>query len=78
MEETRPIWFLRYMMKTRKTVETVISQLTERFNINRVKAKTMWTLINRITRKLLSHTMALFINKQQGNKMLQFDKLLVV
>lgn len=78
MKETRSKWFLKYMMKTRKTVETVISQLTERFSINKVKARTMWTLTNRIARKLLSHTMAIFINKQQGNELLQFDKLVKI
>lgn len=78
MKEGRPKWFLKYMMKTRKTVETVISQLTERFSINKVKARTMWTLTSRIARKLLSHTMAIFINKQQGNELLQFDKLVKI
>lgn len=78
MEKTRPNWFLKYMMKTRKIVETVISQLTERFNINKVKAKIMWTLTNRIARKLLSHIMVLFINKKQVNKALQLDKIMVV
>ena len=78
MKENRPKWFLKYMMKTRKTVETVISQLTERFSINKVKAITMWTLTNRIARKLLSHTMAIFTNKQQGNELSQFDKLVTI
>jgi hypothetical protein len=40
-------------MNVRRKIETVIGQLTERFNIQKIKAK--------IRRKICSHTIAVFI-----------------
>ncbi|MCK4983476.1 MAG: hypothetical protein KAS17_11165 [Victivallaceae bacterium] len=37
-------------------METVIGQLNERFNIEKVRARDMWHLTVRIGRKLLAHT----------------------
>jgi hypothetical protein len=59
----------------RKLVETVNSQLTERFQISKIKVKDFWHYQNRIFRKVLSHTVAVFLNLQIGNKPLQFALL---
>ena len=42
-------------MKVRRRVETVIGQLVERFNIEKVWARDVFHLTNRFTRKLLGH-----------------------
>lgn len=76
MEEKRSKQFLKWIISTRRLVETVIGQLTERFNIEKVRARKMWQLTNRITRKVLSHTICACINKKIGNPTLQFELLL--
>jgi len=67
-----------WLISTRRLVETVIGQLTEQFNIQKVRARSLWHLTNRITRKVLSHTMAVMINKSLGNPPLQFEKLVLM
>ncbi len=67
-----------WLISTRRLVETVIGQLSERFHIEKNWARDLWHFTNRITRKILSHTMAIFINKMMGNQPLQFDSLLKV
>lgn len=59
----------------RKLVETVGSQLTERFQISKIKVKDLWHYQNRIFRKILSHTVAVYLNMQNGNKALQLSLL---
>lgn len=59
----------------RKLVETVSSQLTKRFQISNIKVKDLWHYQNRIFRKILSHTVGVFINMQNGNKALQLSLL---
>ena len=76
MKETRSEKFVHWLKSTRRLVETVIGQLTERFNIEKVRARKLWYLTNRVSRKILSHTISMFINKQLGNPPLQFDLLL--
>ncbi len=64
-----------WLVSTRRLVETVIGQLTERFNIEKNWARDLWHFTNRISRKVLSHTVAVFVNKMIGNQPLQFDLL---
>lgn len=59
----------------RKLVETVGSQLVERFQISKIKVKDLWHYQNRIFRKILSHTVAVYLNMQNGNKALQLSLL---
>ena len=59
----------------RKLVETVNSQLSERFQITKIKVKDLWHYQNRIFRKIMSHTVAVFLNMQIGNKPLQLALL---
>ena len=39
VKETRSEKFIKWLKSTRRLVETVIGQLTERFNIERVRAR---------------------------------------
>lgn len=76
MKDERPKSFVKQLMSKRRLVETVIGQLAERFEIEKTKARDVWHLTNRITRKILSHTMCVFLNKMFGNPPLQFALLL--
>ena len=42
-------------------METVIGQLTERFNLQKVWLQDLWHLSNRITRELISHFIAISV-----------------
>jgi hypothetical protein len=62
----------------RYRIDTVFSQLTERYSVERVWARDMWHLASRLLRKVLSHTVAFLLNhKLLGNPPLQLSKLLV-
>lgn len=76
MEEHRSKGFIKWLVSTRRLVETVIGQLTERFNIEKIRTRKLWYLTNRIARKILSHTVCVFINKSNENPPLQFELLI--
>jgi hypothetical protein len=50
----------------RRRIETVISQLTERYHAKRVWARDLWHLSSRWLRLLLSHTFAVYCCQQVG------------
>lgn len=66
MDDSRNPEFVSWILSTRRLVETVIGQLTERFKINRIRVKTFFHLQARIARKLLSHSLATTIAKKLG------------
>lgn len=76
MQDDRSQSFLSYLKRTRKTIETVISQLSQRFNAQTTKARDLWHLSNRVIRKLLAHSVCVQINKQLGNPPLRFEMIL--
>jgi hypothetical protein len=61
----------------RYRIDTVFSQLTQRYSVKRVWARDMWHLASRLVRKVLSHTVAFLLNHQLGNPSLQLSKLLL-
>ena len=65
-----------FLARFRYRIETVFSQLVDRYLIKRVGAKDMWHLSSRLLRKALSHTIAFRLNQAQGNPPLQISKLL--
>lgn len=75
MIDTRPASFVQQLLSARRLVETVIGQLTERFNIEKVRARDLWHLTNRFVRKILTHTMAVFLNGCLHREPLQFEGL---
>jgi hypothetical protein len=75
MKDNRPREFLKLIVRTRRLVETVIGQLTERFHINRVWARNIFRLANRIARKVLAHTMGVLLLRQLGYDDLQMERL---
>lgn len=46
----------RWLTNARRRMETVISQLAERYGAKRVRARDLWHLTSRFLRKVLSHT----------------------
>lgn len=76
MKDKRAKSFIKWLTSTRRLVETVIGQLADWFQIEKVRARKLWYLTNRIARKVLAHTVCICINKKMGNPPLQF-KLLV-
>lgn len=75
MEECRPPAYLNAMRRMRKKVETVISQLTERFRISEVWARDLWHLTSRIYRKTLSHTVMIMMQFVEGGSPLHLEDL---
>ena len=65
------------LSRFRYRIDTVFSQLTERYSIKRVWTRDMWHLTSRLLRKVLSHTVAFLLNHQVGNRPLQLSKLLI-
>jgi hypothetical protein len=61
----------------RRLIETVIGQLCERFNFEKVRARDMWHLTSRLNRKLLAHTVCVWLNRHSLNP-LQFEQLLSI
>lgn len=60
----------------RKIVETVISQLTERYGMNTTKARDAWHLTGRVNRKLLAHTAGGYLCQKHGYRATELDLLL--
>lgn len=75
MTERRPRWWLQLLRRLRKRVETVISQLEQRFGLAKTRARDVWHLTNQVTRKLLAHTLGLWLNLHQGREPLELDGL---
>ena len=60
--ERAPFIFPKAKKATRRLVETVYAQLTERLHIARMKVRDAWHLLNLWHTKILTHTMCVFLN----------------
>ena len=78
MNDPRGKHFNRWLTSTRQLVETVIGQLAQQFHIEKVRARDLWHLTNRIGRRVLAHTIGIMVNKMLGNPPLQFECLGIV
>lgn len=65
MRDYSPKNAMRILMKALTKIETVIGQLTDHFHIQKVKVKDLWHLTYRITRKILSRTICIVLNKKR-------------
>ncbi len=74
MDDAREPDVLKLFQRMRRLIETVIGQLTERFHFEKVRARDRWHLTSRFNRKLLAHTVCLWLNRQSSEP-LQFDGL---
>jgi hypothetical protein len=66
----------RRITRIRYRIETVFSQLCERFSVKRVWAKDLWHLSSRLLRKVLAHTLMVVLNREQGREPLRLAELL--
>ena len=64
-----------YLKHKRYRIETVIGQLVERFQAKKVWARDPWHLISRWLRKVVSHTISVFLCQKAGLSPLQFASL---
>ena len=74
MEDSRPKSLVKILMRIRRLIETVIGQLVERFNFEKVWARDTFHLTSRINRKLLAHTVCRWLNRDNPSP-LEFDNL---
>ncbi|MCB0535547.1 MAG: IS982 family transposase [Saprospiraceae bacterium] len=65
-------WFLA---KYRRIIETAGSCLAEQFNLQYTRAKSKWGLISRVTAKLASFTLAVYLNFLMGQPLLNIKEL---
>jgi Transposase DDE domain len=66
----------KWLVQKRRRIETVIGQLVERFHAKRVWARDPWHVCSRWLRKVVSHTMAVFLCQQAGLAPLRFAQLI--
>lgn len=65
----------RWLVQTRRRIETVIGQLVERYHAKKIWARDAWHLLSRWLRKILSHTFAVYLCQQEGFVPLRFAEL---
>jgi hypothetical protein len=72
----RPLFRLhRLGNRIRRLIETVNGQLTERFHVQALRVRKGWTLASKWYRKILAHTICVFINLKCGQPPTQLDRL---
>jgi hypothetical protein len=75
MQTDLPKPLRRFCKRIRKFVETVGSHLTERFKINQIRVHDLWHFQHRLIRKVLAHTVCVFLNWMFGRPPLDLDGL---
>ena len=69
---------LRACARWRKRIETVGSHLTERFAVARIRVHDLWHFQHRLIRKVLAHTVVVFLNLQLKRPSLDLDGLVAL
>lgn len=75
MREEHPAALRKFCSRVRKIVETVGSHLTERFAVDAIRVHDLWHFQHRLIRKVLSHTVMVFLNLQLKRDPLDLDGL---
>jgi hypothetical protein len=75
MQTNLPGHLLRYCKRIRKFIETVGSHLTERFGVDHIRVHDLWHFQHRLIRKILAHTVCVFLNLMFGRPPLDLDGL---
>lgn len=63
------------LASVRYRIETVNGQLAVRYHMKQTWARDTWHLLHRIIRKILSHTVMIYLDVQEINPPLSFDRL---
>ncbi|HEV8717692.1 MAG TPA: hypothetical protein VGX03_33320 [Candidatus Binatia bacterium] len=69
---------LKLGARVRKGDETVGSHLTARFAVARLRVHDLWHFQHRLIRKVLAHTVGVFVNLHLGRPPLDLDGLVTV
>lgn len=77
MTATHPAALRKFCSRIRKIVETVGSHLTERFAIAKIRVHDLWHFQHRLIRKVLAHTVMVFLNLRLGREPLDLDGLVI-
>jgi len=75
-EQQRGLVWPRWLSEKRQKIETVFSQLVERYRMKVVRAKDGWHFASRFVRKILSHTVAVMFCQREGIPSTRFSELL--
>ncbi len=75
MQTILPKPLRRFCNRVRKCVETVGSHLTERFKVDQIRVHDLWHFQHRLIRKILAHTICVFLNLMFGRPPLDLDGL---
>lgn len=76
MQDNRPKWFIKLILRIRRRIETVIGQLAKYFDIESCGCRDMWHLTSRVARKILAFTVGNYLNIQAGKEPMQFEGLI--
>lgn len=63
------------LSRFRYRIDTVFSQMTQRYQIKKVWARDLWHLQSRLLRKILSHTIVVLLNQFQARPILHLASL---
>lgn len=75
-EIERGLRWPRWLSAKRQKIETICSQLVERYKMKVVRARDTWHFCSRFVRKILSHTMAVIFCRREGVSPTRFSELL--
>ncbi|MGX9728390.1 MAG: transposase [Candidatus Electronema sp. VV] len=78
MKTTLPESLLKFCRRIRKRIETVGSHLTERFKIDHIRVHDLWHFQHRLIRKILAHTVCVFISLTYNHPPFHLDGLIAV
>lgn len=78
MKTTLPEPLLSFCRRIRKRIETVGSHLTERFKVDHIRVHDLWHFQHRLIRKILAHTVCVFLNLTCNRPPLDLDGLVAV
>ena len=69
---------LRFCRRARKIIETVGSHLTARFKADCIRAHDLWHFQHRLIRKILAHTVCVFLKLACNRPPLDLDGLVAI
>lgn len=75
-EKERGLVWPRWLSAKRQKIETIFSQLVERYKMKEVRTRDTWHFSSRFIRKVLSHTMAVVFCRREGLSPTRFWELL--
>lgn len=75
MKPVLPHEHLSFPGSIRRRIETIIGQLAERFGMERVLARDVLHLTSRVRRKILAHTIGMWLLRKMGIETMELDRL---